>query len=270
MLRDSMLLGTTLALACTLGCAPTSEQRNQAFELRKVSQERDGLRQQLDTELAKNAALRKRVSDEVSKVNTSLAQANASRDYIEKLTQRNNELQTLLAERAQRPIERPAVPASPLPEQVDEALQTFANKSGQRVWYDRGRGAIGFANERLFELGSDAVRADAHAALHELADVLASESLASHEIIILGHTDPSPITKPETLARHPSNWHLSVHRAIAVKDVLVKAGLRAARLGVMGYAHYRPVGDDPAQNRRVEIFIVPKGGIQPFQPVRPQ
>ena len=161
------------------------------------------------------------------------------------------------------------MPASPLPPKTDEALQALAGKFGDRVWYERGRGAISFANDRLFDPGSDAVRADAHAALHELAGVLATPELADYEVIVVGHTDSSPITKPETLAQHPTNWHLSVHRAIAVKDVLVKAGLPVERLGVMGYADNRPVATDPARNRRVEVFIVREGGVQAFQPVLP-
>ena len=36
----------------------------------------------------------------------------------------------------------------------------------------------------------------------------------------------------------------------------------------MGYADKRPLGDDAAKNRRVEIFIVPQGGVQAFEPVR--
>ena len=102
-----------------------------------------------------------------------------------------------------------------------------------------------------------------------MARILASSELAEFEAIVIGHTDATPITKPETLEKHPTNWHLSVHRAIAVKDVLVKAGLPATRLGVMGYADNRPVGDNPAQNRRVEVFVVRRGGVQPFQPVAP-
>jgi len=42
----------------------------------------------------------------------------------------------------------------------------------------------------------------------------------------------------------------------------------AVRLGLMGYADNRPAGADPAKNRRVEVFVVRKGGIDGFQPVR--
>ena len=59
-----------------------------------------------------------------------------------------------------------------------------------------------------------------------------------------------------------------MHRAIVVKDVLVKAGLPAQRLAVMGYGPYRPVSDDRSRNRRVELFLVRTGEVQTFAPVQ--
>jgi chemotaxis protein MotB len=54
---------------------------------------------------------------------------------------------------------------------------------------------------------------------------------------------------------------LSVHRAIAVKGVLSRAGIAPVRLSVAGYGQFRPVVPNDSQgaraNRRVEIFLVP-------------
>jgi flagellar motor protein MotB len=44
--------------------------------------------------------------------------------------------------------------------------------------------------------------------------------------------------------------------------VLVSAGLPEARLGVMGYGPCRPLGDDKASNRRVEVFFTRKGEVK--------
>jgi chemotaxis protein MotB len=268
MVKARVVLLVVWALVCSGGCAPT-EKRDLEFELRKAGQERDGLRGQLASERAKSAALQKQTEATAAELSTSRAEVGHLNDRLQGLSQQNQQLQVVLDQLKTRELKRPALPASPLPTATDDALQALVRKYGDRVWYDQGRGALSFANDRLFDSGSDVVRADAHAALHELAGILASQDLAEHEIIVVGHTDATPITKPETVAQHPTNWHLSVHRAIAVKDVLVKAGVPASRLGVMGYADNRPIGDEPAKNRRVEVFVVRKGTIEAFQAVRP-
>jgi len=60
--------------------------------------------------------------------------------------------------------------------------------------------------------------------------------------------------------------YLSVHRAVAIKKVMEKAGLAAARIGVMGFGEYHPIAPNKSSggknrgnqaNRRVEIWIVP-------------
>lgn len=269
MLRVRGLVWVAWVVACSAGCAPGSSPQDREFQLRRAEQEREALRQQLAGEQAKFAACQKRAEATEAELGTSRAEVGHLNDRLNDLGQRDRELQAVLEQLKSRELKRPALPVSPLPAATDEALQALVRKFGDRVWYDQGRGALSFANDRLFDSGSDSVRADAHAALHELARVLAGPELAEFEVIVVGHTDATPITKPETVAQHPTNWHLSVHRAIAVKDVLVKAGLPAERLGVMGYADNRPVGADPAKNRRVEVFVVRKGGIEAFQAVQP-
>jgi chemotaxis protein MotB len=256
-------------VAFVAGCAPGTESKDVEFQLRRTQQERDALQQRLAGEQARVIAWQKRSEAAEGELSTSRAEVGHLSDRINELSRRNQELTAVLEQLRSRELKRPTVPASPLPAATDEALQALVGKFGDRVWYDRERGALSFANDRLFDSGSDVVRADAHAALHELAGILAAPELKEHEIIVVGHTDAAPIARPETLAQHPTNWHLSAHRAIAVKDVLVKAGLPAVRLGVMGYADNRPVGDDPAKNRRVEVFVVRKGGVEAFETVRP-
>jgi chemotaxis protein MotB len=256
-----------VALLALGGC--TAQQPDRDFQLHKAEQERDALRQQVSSEQAKGVALQKKIDAADEQLSLTRADVGRLGDQVEKLTQHKQELEAVFAQLKSAALKRPEVAPSPLPSATDAALQVFASKFGERVWYDRGRGAVSFANDRLFDVGSDAVRSDAHAALHDLAGVLAQAELADYEVIVVGHTDATPITKPESQTRHPTNWHLSVHRAIAVREILEKAGLPANRLGVMGYADQRPLGSDPAQNRRVEVFVVRKGGVQPFQPVVP-
>lgn len=268
MTRFAVCAGAGALLWLALGCAATNEPSPKVV-LQRVAQERDGLRRDLADEQAKSATLQKQLDDMEKEWTADRAKLSAQSEQLSRLVKSNQELSQLLESRATRPLERPAVSGSPLPTVIDEALQALTQKLGERVWYDRGRGALSFANDRLFEAGSDVVRAERETGLLEVAGILNKPELAEFEAIVVGHTDATPITKPETVAKHPTNWHLSVHRAIAVKDVLVKAGVPADRVGVMGYADQRPVSGDPARNRRVEIFIVRKGGIQPFEAVSP-
>jgi chemotaxis protein MotB len=84
-------------------------------------------------------------------------------------------------------------------------------------------------------------------------------------VIIAGHTDDIPIQKPETRAKHPTNWHLSSDRAIAVLQVMENDKIDSKRMSVRGFGEYRPVAENKPnkggnpQNRRVEIYIVPEG-----------
>jgi chemotaxis protein MotB len=261
------LLIAGLGLSSLIACqAP--DHHDLEYRISKVEAERDHLQARLDDERAKVLILQERLTLAEQKHEVDAAEANLAHDRVRQLEQDNDKLLTLL-QRREPALERPPVPASPLPPEIDRQLQDFATRHPGRVWYDRGRGAVSFANDRLFEPGSDTVRAAAQALLGELAGVAVQLPAEDFEVIIVGHTDDTPISATATLAQHPSNWHLSVHRAIAVKSTLVSAGLPESRLGVMGYGPNRPLGEDKARNRRVEVFFVRKGEVKPLGPVHP-
>lgn len=268
MVRMGLVGGGVLVWLVAAGCAPAGQRRDPQFELTKVQREREDLARRLADEQARAAALQKRIEAEEADWRATRAENDALRARDADLKNQADALQARIAERAARPPERPAISASPLPPAVDTALQGLAQRYADRVWYDRARGAISFANDRLFAPGSDELRADARPPLEELAGVLVTMP-AELDVVVVGHTDPSAITKPETLAKHPSNWHLSVHRALAVQDVLLKAGVPPTRCGAMGYGEHRPVSTDPVRNRRVEVFIVRRGAVESLEPVRP-
>ncbi len=256
-------LGLTLLVACG---AP--DRRDRDHQLSKVEGERGQLQAALDDERAKVVFLQERLAAEQQQHAITRAEAALLHDRVRQLERDKDELVALLDRRDSAALERPDVAASPLPEDVDRQLETLAARHQGRVWYDRGRAAVSFANDRLFESGSAEVRAGAQGVLGELAGIVALTPAEEFEIIIVGHTDNTLISDPGTLAKHPSNWHLSVHRAIAVKNTLVSAGLREARMGVMGYGAYRPLGDDAARNRRVEVFVVRKGKVEALPTIR--
>jgi len=261
-----LVIALLMTGALPLGCVPPA-QREADFKLQKAETDRDTCAVALRDESARSAALSDRLKAEEQRAAAAQAEAAAVREQLLALQQQRDEAMALIEQRAAGPLSRPAAPPSVLPPDFDAALRAFAEKFPRRVWYERSRGAVSFANDQLFDSGSDVVRADAQASLRELA--AAGRGLPpDYELVVIGHTDDAPITKESTLARHPDNWHLSVDRAIAIKDVLVKAGIPSNRVGVMGYGAERPISADRARNRRVEVFFVRQGEVQSFVPVK--
>jgi chemotaxis protein MotB len=151
---------------------------------------------------------------------------------------------------------------TPLPAEMNTLLQDFAAASDM-VDFDAATGMLKFKSDLLFDKGSDSVQAGAAESIKALAGIMNTDEGSAFDIVIVGHTDDVPIKKPATLQNHPTNWHLSVHRAISVERSLEASGIAADRMAVKGYGEYRPVEPNkpgkkgnPA-NRRVEIFIVP-------------
>ena len=149
-----------------------------------------------------------------------------------------------------------------LPIELSEMLSEFA-ESNEMVTFDAGSGVLKFTSDLLFDPGSDVVKAKSLEAIKSLSGIMNSSGAEKFDIIIAGHTDDQPIKS--SLKRHPTNWHLSAHRAIAVLNTLTKNGLLAKRMSVRGFGEFRPaVPNKPNQggnkeNRRVEIYIVPAG-----------
>ncbi len=152
-----------------------------------------------------------------------------------------------------------------LPVELSTLLEDFAKQRPDLVTYDAGRGIVKFKSDLLFELGSDRVTASAAEAVKALCAILNSEEGKEFDIIVAGHTDDVRIAKAETRAQHPTNWHLSVHRALAVIKVMEDSNIASTRLSARGFGEYRPLVENlpgkkgNPQNRRVEIYIVPKG-----------
>ena len=131
------------------------------------------------------------------------------------------------------------------------------------VDFDAATGMLKFKSDLLFDSGSDNVKSGAVESVQALASIMNSDEGKPFNVVVVGHTDDVPIKKPSTLKNHPSNWHLSVHRAISVEKMLSTSGVAPERMAVKGYGEYRPVEPNKpgrkgnAANRRVEIFIVP-------------
>lgn len=101
-----------------------------------------------------------------------------------------------------------------------------------------------------FESGSAIITANGRRLLNKIAAIL--RKAGSTQILIAGHTD--------NIGQREANVQLSIERASAVKAYLVKHGVDASMLAVMGYGASQPVASNATQegrakNRRIEFTV---------------
>jgi flagellar motor protein MotB len=106
-----------------------------------------------------------------------------------------------------------------------------------------------FSSAAFFASGSATLSDSGQSILESLRGRLQSPKFAAYRITVEGHTDDEPIRGPP----FPSNWELSVARAVAVVRFFVEHGIRADRLRAAGYADTRPL----APNRDAEGNPIP-------------
>ena len=112
----------------------------------------------------------------------------------------------------------------------------------------------------VFGLGSAELSEDGKKILAEICTDIGSR--AHGKVYVRGHTDSTPISKPETKAKYPNgNLQLSAERAVSVGAYLGGAGkIGEETIVVMGFGSHDPVAsnDSPEnkqKNRRVDIFV---------------
>jgi chemotaxis protein MotB len=123
------------------------------------------------------------------------------------------------------------------------------------VSHDSRGVVVHLAEELLFASGKADLKSTSTSSLDLLAGVLKT---LPNDILVEGHTDNVPIHT----AAFPSNWHLSVARAMTTADYLMtKRALEASKFSVVGYSEYKPLVPNTtvegrAKNRRVDIVIL--------------
>lgn len=158
---------------------------------------------------------------------------------------------------------QPTISIGALPPALDKALRDFARANPGLVDYLARYGMVKLKSDLTFARGSDMVQEEAAGALAKFVEILNSPAAGAFHVYVAGHTDDIPVRRAETKRRHPDNWYLSVHRAVAVQQILVKAGLAEGRICAMGFGEHHPVAPNAAGNkgnrlnRRVEIWIIP-------------
>ncbi|MDK9361817.1 MULTISPECIES: type VI secretion system protein TssL, long form [Lelliottia] len=110
-----------------------------------------------------------------------------------------------------------------------------------------------FNGDSMFTSGSIDIRPDRVATLNRVATEIRR---VNGEVLIVGHTDATPIHKPGIEDNHV----LSEKRAASVAELLIKAGVPRSNIRIQGAGETQPLqsNQDPtgrARNRRVEMFV---------------
>ncbi|HEY5039124.1 MAG TPA: PorV/PorQ family protein [bacterium] len=119
---------------------------------------------------------------------------------------------------------------------------------------------FGVSGDLLFDSAKDELLARGYAAVEKVARAI-QKKYPTSMIIIAGHTDDQKLGKG---AHFASNQDLSLARAQAVMNYLVKNGMAASNLSVVGYGDTKPIAPNKtpegrSKNRRVELIV---SGVQ--------
>lgn len=122
-----------------------------------------------------------------------------------------------------------------------------------------GGGGVALPDDLAFAKGSATLTEAGEKAVGRLAARLNEEANRGHAVLVVGHTDASPVSRPSTREKFVDNWGLSAARAGAVVRALEHNGVDAKRLqgGFRGEHQPRAAGGgkDRAEDRRVEIYL---------------
>lgn len=259
-------LVSMMGVTATSGCVSLDDHNRVKAQNRNLMANKQSVEQEMYEVRSANEALRARVDALASELGTNRQLVENYKSENQLLQEIHKNAQGQLEEMAGRQIGDIVISGPRLPAPLNSALKRFADEHPSEVVFDETGGKMKWRADVLFTLGSDVVKEASLESLRGFAEILKSPAASEFEAIVAGYTDSIPIVQPTTRANHPTNWHLSVHRAIAVSSVLQKYGYPPTRIGVMGYGEFRPVADNASaagqsQNRRVEVYIVSRGMI---------
>lgn len=259
------LLGVVSLASFLVGCVPQAEFDAQLMQNRKLQEQLEAERIAVADLRATNKSLRDQLAVWERDGGKYRDLANSYQSERDRLLEEYNRAKAAL-EAALANDQKPIVIERALPAELDTALKEFAAQHPDIVEFDSKSGVVKWKSDLVFALGSDVVKESAFASLNAFAQIVNSPAAAEFDVFIVGHTDSVPIVKAGTKDLHPTNWHLSAHRAISVKNALGKASVSENRMGISGYADQRPIEASAGRagnerNRRVEIYLVPRGSI---------
>ncbi len=195
---------------------------------------------------------------------TSLEEAKASLE--QKLTEREQAMGELSAksEELQQSLESKEAELAKLKatsDSLEDKLKAEIAKGEIRISQTGDRIQVDLVDRILFDSGDAALAARGQEVLGRVAAVLAT--IDDKQIQVSGHTDDIPIKSDELKKQFPTNWELSVARAVIVVRYLSETGgVKPERLTAAGHGQFHPIASNSspagrAKNRRIEILLTP-------------
>lgn len=257
--RLMCVLAGIVGMLGPMGCVARDEFLRTEFARRKAAERGDTCERDLADERAKNQALEAEREAIRRELDTKSAYAETLKGENERLDAFVRKLQGQIDMLA-KGVGKVEVVEVKLPPELDRALKELAAKYPDAIEYDERQGAVRWKSDLTFAKGSAEVQSAVDEALRAFSGIVNSPAASQFDVVVVGHTDNLRIG-PVTARLHPTNWHLSAHRAIGVMFKLRDNGVDQHRMAVMGYGEFRPRVPNPAsggaeQNRRVEIFLV--------------
>jgi len=219
----SLVLGALVLLG---GCTDQLKKEKAALELenQQLRGELDGMKGKLTEKRSQTAALQ----SEMDKKDARIAQLQAAKKAA--------------AKKAAAPPKK-AAPSNHFGPGYDVAV-------GQRGV------VVNLSSKILFASGKAMLKKEAKSQLAHIANVIQTR-YPGRKISVEGHTDSDPIRK----SKWKDNLELSMARASAVAQDLIRRGIAPNRIQTMGFGATRPKASNAtsagkARNRRVEIVIL--------------
>lgn len=255
----------TLATGCvTQGKYDTAMQRAQTLDeqlkgeqgaraaaeekVRQLEEQVKGLEQEKE-------ALTTRLNTSEARLTAGAAERRGLEQKIAELTALNDELASSKRKltEAKEALEKKSAEY----ESLAQSLKTEISEGKIELSELKGRMTVNLKDKILFASGSARVGKEGQDALKKIADAL--KGVQGKIIRVEGHTDDVP-TDPK--GPFPSNWELSLARAMAVVRALQDAGVDPTVLSAAGYGPYQPIApndsaDNRSLNRRIEIVLAP-------------
>lgn len=250
-----------LALAAASACIVPKERYDakvsEADELKKRADAAEAKVKEQETKLTELDAAKKAAEEKGSNLEAQLTDKESERQELQQKLQQSEALNEKLSkdtkqlQLAKAELEKKSSEYENLAENLKDEI-----KSGKIELSElKGRMTVKLKDKILFSSGSTKINKEGLTALEKIAKSLSK--VKGKVIRVEGHTDDVP-TDPK--GPYPSNWELSLARAMAVVSVLQEKGVNPTQLSAAGFGQYHPIArgksdESRSKNRRIEIVL---------------
>jgi len=200
--------------------------------------------------LAKNAELERQVTDLDKELNSQVA------NLGKQLEMKKEEIA-----KAKKEKEEEIARVKTVKDSLIRNMKKEINSNQIQITQLADKLKVSIVDKILFPSGKANITDEGLEVLQRVGTIL--NKMEGKVIRVEGHTDNVPI-RGKLASRFPSNWELSTARATNVVRFLQdQVGVDPARLEAVGLGEYSPVASNDtkegkAQNRRIEIMLLPK------------